>query len=128
MDVLAFRNYCLSLPFTEECAPFDETTLVYKVGGRMYAFADMVGFERIALKRDPEEELLLRERYPDEVTPAWHTNKRLWNDVRTTGDLPDAFIRAQIRNSYLLVVRRNVTPRARREEILARIGELGLPE
>ena len=119
MDVLAFRNYCLSLPFTEECAPFDETTLVYKVGGRMYAFA---------LKCDPEEALLLRERYPDEVTPAWHTNKRLWNDVRTTGDLPDAFIRAQIRNSYLLVVRRNVTPRARREEILARIGELGLPE
>ena len=128
MDVLAFRNYCLSLPFTEECAPFDETTLVYKVGGRMYAFADMVGFERIALKCDPEEALLLRERYPDEVTPAWHTTKRLWNDVRTTGDLPDAFIRAQIRNSYLLVVRRNVTPRARREEILARIGELGLPE
>ncbi len=128
MDVLAFRYYCLSLPFTEECTPFDETTLVYKVGGRMYAFADMVGFERIALKCDPEEALLLRERYPDEVTPAWHTNKRLWNDVRTTGDLPDAFIRAQIRNSYLLVVRRNVTPRARREEILARIGELGLPE
>ena len=54
MDVLAFRNYCLSLPFTEECTPFDETTLVYKVGGRMYAFADMVGFERIALKCDPE--------------------------------------------------------------------------
>ena len=128
LDVLAFRDYCLSLPFTEECTPFDETTLVYKVGGRMYAFADMVGFERIALKCDPEEALLLRERYPDEVTPAWHTNKRLWNDVRTTGDLPDAFIRAQIRNSYLLVVRRNVTPRARREEILARIGELGLPE
>lgn len=128
IDVLAFRDYCLSLPFTEECTPFDETTLVYKVGGRMYAFADMVGFERIALKCDPEEALLLRERYPDEVTPAWHTNKRLWNDVRTTGDLPDAFIRAQIRNSYLLVVRRNVTPRARREEILARIGELGLPE
>ena len=39
MDVLAFRDYCLSLPFTEECTPFDETTLVYKVGGRMYAFA-----------------------------------------------------------------------------------------
>ena len=54
MDVLAFRDYCLSLPFTEECTPFDETTLVYKVGGRMYAFADMVGFERIALKCDPE--------------------------------------------------------------------------
>ena len=94
MDVLAFRNYCLSLPFTEECTPFDETTLVYKVGGRMYAFADMVGFERIALKCDPEEALLLRERYPDEVTPAWHTNKRLWNDVRTTG-CPPSFQQAR---------------------------------
>ena len=123
MDVLAFRDYCLSLPFTEECTPFDETTLVYKV-----AFADMVGFERIALKCDPEEALLLRERYPDEVTPAWHTNKRLWNDVRTTGDLPDAFIRAQIRNSYLLVVRRSVTPRSLREEILRHVEEHGLPE
>ena len=35
MDVLAFRDYCLSLPLTEECTPFDETTLVYKVGGKM---------------------------------------------------------------------------------------------
>ena len=44
MDVLAFRDYCLSLPLTEECTPFDETTLVYKVGGKMYAYADMENF------------------------------------------------------------------------------------
>lgn len=110
MDVLTFRDYCLSLPFTEESTPFDETTLVYKVGGRMYAFADMVDFHRVALKCDPDEALQLRERYPREITPAYHANKRLWNDVRTTGDLPDAFIREQIRNSYLLVLRQNVTP------------------
>lgn len=127
MDVLAFRDYCLSLPFTEECTPFDETTLVYKVGGRMYAFADMVGFERIALKCDPEEALLLRERYPDEVTPAWHTNKRLWNDVRTTGDLP---MPSSARRYATLPAGRaaECDAAARREEILARIGELGLPE
>ena len=128
MDVLAFRDYCLSLPFTEECTPFDETTLVFKVGGRMFTYAGMEDFRRLAVKCDPEEALLLRERYPDEVTPAWHTNKRLWNDVRTTGDLPDAFIRAQIRNSYLLVLRQNVTPKSLREEILAYVGEHGLPE
>ena len=29
MDVLSFRDYCLSLPLTEESTPFDETTLVY---------------------------------------------------------------------------------------------------
>lgn len=128
MDLTAFRDYCLSLPFTEETTPFDETTLVYKVGGRMYAFADMVEFRRVALKCDPDEAILLRERYPDEVTPAYHTNKRLWNDIRATGDLPERFIREQIRNSYLLVVRQNVTPRTRREEILRYVEEHGLPE
>lgn len=128
MDLTAFRDYCLSLPFTEETTPFDETTLVYKVGGRMYAFADMVEFRRVALMCDPDEAILLRERYPDEVTPAYHTNKRLWNDIRTTGDLPERFIREQIRNSYLLVVRQNVTPRTRREEILRYVEEHELPE
>ena len=41
MDVLSFRDYCLSLPLTEESTPFDETTLVYKVAGKMFLLADM---------------------------------------------------------------------------------------
>lgn len=68
----------------------------------------------------------LREEYPD-VTPAWHSSKKHWNDIRTTGDLPDAFIRAQIRNSYLLVLRQNVTPKSLREEILAYVGNTACP-
>ena len=48
MDILTFRDYCLSLPLTEETTPFDETTLVYKIGGRMYASADMAGFRWVA--------------------------------------------------------------------------------
>ena len=127
MDVLSFRDYCLSLPMTEESTPFDETTLVYKVGGRMYACADMVDFATIAVKCDPDEALLLRERYP-EVGTAHHFNKRHWNGIRTDGDLPDAFLREQIRNSYMTVLRRNVTPRALRDELLAYVAEHGLPE
>ena len=42
MDVLTFRDYCLSLPMAEETTPFDETTLVYKVGGKMFACADKI--------------------------------------------------------------------------------------
>ena len=118
MDVLTFRDYCLSLPMAEETTPFDETTLVYKVGGKMFACADMAEFEWVAVKCDPAEAVLLREQY-DEVSAAWHFNKRHWNAVRTTGDLPDGFIREQIRNSYLLVLRCSVTPKALREEILA---------
>ena len=60
--------------------------------------------------------------------PAYHFNKRHWNGIRTDGDLPDAFLREQIRNSYMTVLRRNVTPRALRDELLACVAELGLPE
>lgn len=127
MDVLTFRDYCLSLPMTEETTPFDETTLVYKIGGKMYACADMVDFDRIAVKCDPDRAIMLRERYP-EVTTAPHFNKRHWNGLRTDGDLPDAFLREQIRDSYMLVLRQNVTPRALREELLACVEQLGLPE
>lgn len=117
MDVFSFRDYCLSLPEVEESTPFDEVTLVYKVAGRMFACASLDDFAWIAVKCDPDEAILLRDRYP-EVVPARHFNKRHWNGIRVDGDLPDDFIRTQIRRSYLLVVRRNVTPRARREELL----------
>ena len=63
-----------------------------------------------------------------ENAPAYHFNKRHWNGIRTDGDLPDAFLREQIRNSYLLVLRRSVTPRALRDEILALVERQGLPE
>lgn len=126
MDILSFRDFCLSLPLCEECTPFDETTLVFKIGGRMFACADMVEFTHVAVKCDPDEALSLRERYP-EVEPAFHFNKKHWNGIRTTGDLPDAFIRRQIRSSYLLALS-GVTPRALREEIRAHIEETGLPE
>lgn len=87
MDVLSFRDYCLSLPLTEESTPFDETTLVYKIGGKMYACADMNDFGQVAVKCDPDEAVRLRERY-EEIGPAYHFNKTHWNGIRTAGDLP----------------------------------------
>ena len=119
MDVLTFRDYCLSLPAAEESTPFDETTLVYKIGGKMY--------DSGAAQCDPDEAVALRERYP-EIGPAYHFDKRHWNGIRTDGDLPDTFIRAQILNSYLLVLRRSVAPKALRDELLACAREAGLTE
>lgn len=127
MDILELRRYCLSLPLAEECTPFDETTLVFKIGGKMFCYTDMVEFGRIAVKCDPDEAILLRERYPGEISPAFHSNKRHWNDLRTDGDLPDAFLRDQVRRSYLLALR-GVTPKARRQEIETYIETAGLPE
>lgn len=126
MDILEFRDYCLSLPLSEESTPFDETTLVYKIGGKMYAYAGMDGFTRFAVKCDPDRAIELRERYR-EIAPAWHSSKKHWNDVYVTGDLTDEFLREQIRNSYLLVLERNVTPKSLREEILRYVEEHELP-
>ena len=54
MDILELRRYCLSLPLAEECTPFDETTLVFKIGGKMFCYTDMVEFRWIAVKCDPD--------------------------------------------------------------------------
>ncbi len=115
MDLFELRDYCLSLPHTEETTPFDETTLVYKVDGKMFAMTDMVQSDRVSLKCDPERALDLREEYSD-IEGAFHMNKRHWNMVRTDGDLPASFIREMIRDSYLLVV--GGFPKSRRAQLL----------
>lgn len=117
MDLLELREYCLALPDTEETTPFDETTLVYKVAGKMFAMTDMVEADWVALKCDPERAVELREQY-DEITPAFHMNKRHWNGVRLDGDLPAVFVRQMIRESWLAVVAG--MPRKTREELTKR--------
>ena len=102
MDILDVRELCLSLPQSEETTPFDETTLVYKVAGKMFLLADMTDGRAVNVKCDPDHAIALRERYA-EVTPGWHMNKRHWNTVRIDGDLPEKLIREWVVDSYRLV-------------------------
>lgn len=114
MDLFDLRDYCLSFPETEETTPFDETTLVYKTAGKMFAMTDMMQADYVALKCDPERAVELRERYP-EIEGAFHMNKKHWNSVRLDGDLPAVFIRKMIRESWFLVVKG--MPRSKREQL-----------
>lgn len=125
MDIATFREYCLSLPEVQETLPFDDDTLVYKVSGRMFAMITMSHPDHFAVKCHPDRALLLRDRY-QEITSAYHLNKRHWNDVSIEGELPDSFLKAEIRHSYFAVVRQNVTPRQSREAILAMALDAGL--
>ncbi len=50
MNVEEFRDYCISKKGVTESFPFDETTLVFKVMGKMFALTDVDGFESINLK------------------------------------------------------------------------------
>ncbi|MBQ3260570.1 MAG: MmcQ/YjbR family DNA-binding protein [Alistipes sp.] len=125
MDIVEFREYCLSLPDVEETLPFDDSTLVYKVGGRMFAMLMLEKPDHFVVKCDPERAIILRDRYP-QITAAWHMNKRHWNDVRFEGRLSDEALRRELRHSYMLVVRQNVTPKSLREQILADIATEGV--
>ena len=104
MDIYTIREYCLSLPHTEETTPFDETTLVYKVGGRMFSVTSMDSPDNVVVKCDPDKAVELRDAH-EEITTAWHFNKRHWNSIRLDGDLSSDFITIQIFESYMQVVR-----------------------
>ena len=125
MDIATFREYCLSLPETEEALPFDDEILVYKVSGRIFAMISLSMPDHFAVKCHPDRAILLRDRYT-EITPAFHLNKRHWNDVSIVGELSDSHLRAEIRHSYFAVVRQNVTPRQSRDAILAMALDAGL--
>lgn len=120
MDIVDFRAYCLSLPEVEECLPFDDVTLVFKVAGRMFAVVGLDNPIGFVVKCDPERAIALRDQYP-QVLPAFHFNKRHWNSIRFVGAMSDEQLRREIRHSYLLVVGQNVTPKARRLEVLEMI-------
>jgi predicted DNA-binding protein (MmcQ/YjbR family) len=98
------REYCLSKPATTESLPFDETTLVFKVAGKMFALGDIESRPvQVSLKCDPERAVELRETYPA-IGGAYHMNKRHWNTVTADGSLRDSLIRELIDHSYELVV------------------------
>lgn len=103
MNILDYRNFCISLPGVTEEFPFDDKTLVFKVMGKMFTACDVDEFDSINLKCDPVKAIELREFYP-EVSPGYHMNKKHWNTVSMQGDLPDDLIREWIKDSYDLVV------------------------
>lgn len=100
----SFRDYCFSLPGAEETFPFDLNTLVFKVGGKMFALADVDRFESINLKWPPEVNIERREEYPDTVMPGYHMSKAHWSTVAMDGRLPDRILKEWIRESYDIIV------------------------
>ncbi|MEO4004272.1 MmcQ/YjbR family DNA-binding protein [Flavobacterium supellecticarium] len=106
MDIQAYYEYCLSKKGVTEHFPFDEDTLVFKVGGKMFALSSLKEWENgspsINLKCDPERAQELRGQY-DDIKPGYHMSKIHWNTVTVNGELPDKFVRELIAHSYDLI-------------------------
>ena len=82
------RAACAALPGTQENFPFDATTLVFKVGGKMYALSDVTaGALSVSLKVRPEHGEELRATFSG-ITPGHHLNKRHWITVALDGRVP----------------------------------------
>ena len=104
MDIESLRTYCLKKKGVTEDFPFGETTLVFKVKGKMFLRTSLNEDVRsFNAKCDPEKAIELRERY-DAVQPGYHMNKKHWNTITVDGRLPRKLILEMIDDSYDLVV------------------------
>lgn len=100
--LLGFENAWLDFPFGEDVS-------VYKVGrdddgkGAMFALISENSKPlRLSLKCDPQLAEKLRENY-ETVLPGYHLNKKHWNTIICTGQVPDDELKSLIIHSYNLV-------------------------
>lgn len=105
MNIEETREYALSLPFAEESL-FAADWVQYRVCGKWFMLIWLNAPEaRVAVKCDPELAVELRERY-NGVEPAYHMNKRMWNDLYLNRDLNDEDVKRYILHSYDQVVKK----------------------
>lgn len=103
MNVEEVRQYCIAKKGVTEGFPFDEETLVLKVGGKIFALLSLDRIPSVNLKCDPEWAIELRERFND-ILPGYHMNKKHWNTVMLEGSLQDSLVAEMITHSYELVL------------------------
>lgn len=105
MNIEEFRDYCLSLPLAREDMRFGEDYLLFSILGKIFACVGLSRPDYFVLKCDPGYALNLRERHI-EIEPAWHWNKRYWNQLSMKGSLSRELIQSLIRHSYSEVVKK----------------------
>ncbi len=108
MNIEDVREYCLTIKGSEECFPFDETVLVFKVMDKMFAY---IGLDRkeegfmLNLKCDPEKAIELREKY-ECVVGGYHANKKYWNSIFIEQNMPDDELKYWISHSVEEVIKK----------------------
>ena len=102
MNIEEVRAYCLTLSGVTEDMPYGSDWVVFRIGGKIFLH---ISLERrlIAIKLLPERGEELREKY-NAIAPAWHMNKKHWNDIAIENTFPDKTIEEWIKESYDLVL------------------------
>ena len=103
MNVEEIRAHALTKEGVEECFPFGEETLVFKVGGKIFLLVGLMDRPlQFNAKCDPERAIELREQF-DCVLPGYHMNKKHWNTVIIDNTLNRKQLKELIDHSYDLV-------------------------
>ena len=102
MNAEEIREYCLAKKAVTEGFPFDNETLVFKVGGKMFL---LMSLEKqpisISVKTDVQWSEELRASY-SQITGAYHMSKIHWNSVVLEGLTKDLILK-MIDHSYDLI-------------------------
>lgn len=103
MNINEFKQYCYLKKGVSAGFPFDDETLVMKVGTKMFACGSITKKPfKINLKCDPDMIQNLRDSFVD-IEPGFHMNKAHWNTVNLEGSLEPEKIWWLIDHSYGLV-------------------------
>lgn len=105
IDMEEIREYCLSLPHTSEDMAFGEEYLLLRVCGKIFACLGLARPDYFVVKCAPDLATELRDKYRD-IEPAWHWNKKYWNQLRLNGSLTEELVEALICHSYSEVVKK----------------------
>ena len=109
MNIEQIREYTLSFLGVTEDQPLGDDNITFRLEGKIFMCLWLGGGEhdmenpepRLALKLSPDRNEELRTQF-SAVTPAWHWNKKHWNDVYY-GQLEGSLVMEWIKESYHLV-------------------------
>lgn len=104
MNTEEIVEVCLALPHVSADFPFDASTMVFRVGQKIFGLMSLdTQPVRINLKCDPDKAVELRDHY-EGIQPGYHMNKKHWNTVYCEDyDLSNQLIKELIHHSYTLV-------------------------
>jgi predicted DNA-binding protein (MmcQ/YjbR family) len=106
LSLETFKNYCLSKNGVTEYFPFDDETLVFKVGPKMFALTNInKPILEVNLKCEPFMAEDLRRDF-DAIRPGYHMNKKHWNTIVLDGSIPEEQIFFLVDLSYELVYKK----------------------
>lgn len=105
MNIEEVRQYCLSKPLATEDTAFGPEGILFRIYNKIFAYLDLERPDLVVVKCDADYAIELRDKY-NGVLPAWHWNKKYWNELHFDTDVSDELIKQLIDHSLAEVLKK----------------------